>query len=110
MRLPRTLRSFVALLALLGVLFAQLGVAAHACAMPAGGDDCCISMDQPEPALCDAHCEQGDQSLDKPVAAIALPALAMVRVIVPQVAAPPPPQGAPPTAPPAAILHSRLRI
>ena len=106
----RTLRSFVAILALLGVLFAQLGMAAHACPMPAGGDDCCVSMDPPEPALCDAHCEQGGQSLDKPVATIALPVLAVVRTIVPQVAAPPPRQSAPPQARPVSILHCRFRI
>ena len=77
MRSHRFLRLLPAILAMVGVLFAQLGVAAHACAMPADesivmesetGSPCGgMVIDHGQPALCQAHCQQGDQSLDKPL-------------------------------------------
>ena len=79
MKLSRRLRAFAAFLALASVLVSQLALAAYACpgsqgmAMAgialAGNPDatsCGDGVADPQPALCSAHCQQGDQSLDKP--------------------------------------------
>jgi hypothetical protein len=80
-RVKRTLpRSCAALFAILGLLFAQLSVAAFACpgpeamvAVPAmempGCDMAPAERDQSP--LCQAHCVQGDSSIQKPLAAVA---------------------------------------
>lgn len=72
-------------MAIFAVLFAQLAVASYACPflaapvemtapMPDGGCDG-MPMDQDQPALCHAHGQQGDQSLDKPLVPLPQPAL-----------------------------------
>ena len=116
MRSRRSLRAFVAMLALLGVLFAQLGIAAYACPMMSGAGDCCISMDSGDPALCNAHCQQGDQSLDKPAAPLVAPAMRVGTIVAMPLPAARPPPGEPPTflsrptAPSAAVRHCRFLI
>lgn len=76
--MTRRFRSFAALLALVGVLFSQLALAAYACPMESlaqaaamaemdGEGGCCgQSVDGNNPVLCQAHCQQGKQTLDKP--------------------------------------------
>lgn len=91
--MTRRIREFAALLALVCVLFTQLAVPAYACPMlfpdPAavetmaeevgcGGE----SIDAGEKGLCQAHCLQGDQSIEKravvPVNSFtAIPAMAL---------------------------------
>ena len=120
--MTRRLRFAAAIFALFGMLFAQLAVPAHACAVDAGivqaADDvhaCCDGASGGDgEALCQAHCQQGDQSLDKPSGAVAQ--LAAVAALAAPVAEPP--ASKPPlpslltraTAPPAALLHCRLRF
>ena len=82
--MKRTTRFLAAWLAFLAVLFSQLAVASYACPFMAapvemtapmeGGCDG-MPMDQDQPALCHAHGQQGDQSLDKPLVAFPQPAL-----------------------------------
>jgi len=71
MRLPRRHRVLAALIALVGMLFMQLAVAAYAC--PGSGEPLpptamadCDEVDPAAPALCHAHCQDGQTSLDKP--------------------------------------------
>ena len=130
MKLSRRLRSAAAFLALSGVLFAQLAVAAYACPGPEamtfaaaqagpGADlPCCgDGVPDPQPALCAAHCQQGDQSLDKP-AAPNLPAAAIATGLAAPslVADAAPPPGRQPsllsrsTEPALALRHCCLRI
>ena len=70
------IRSLAAILALIGLLFAQLAMAAYVCPMADGSgrslgaptqDGGCdgMPMDAAAPALCLAHCQQGDQSADR---------------------------------------------
>lgn len=81
MKLLRKYRILTALIALFGMLFMQLAVASYACpevpgmsgatimATDAGGMDPMPGCDQPDPkapALCHAHCIDGQASLDKP--------------------------------------------
>ena len=100
MKLPRPIRFAAALVALVGMLFAQLAVAAYACpdllgaqadasvaamvmdtehqehqAMPG-----CAEIDLEQPALCQAHGQAGDQALDKPQAPNVPPAIAILLV------------------------------
>ena len=114
MRLSRSIRSVVAILALLGVLLGQLGIAAYACPMMAGSGDCCVSMDDGEPALCQAHCQQDDRSSQLPVVQALAPAVAVERIVAPTPAATPPPDPPSllerPTAPCAAVRHCRFLI
>jgi hypothetical protein len=130
MKLFRRLRVFAAFLALATLAVAQAGLAAYVCtgdapmarAMAmAQGDremDCCgDAAADPQAALCDAHCQQGDRSLDKPPAPV-LSALAAETPAVPAVAAPypSPPPGILPsllaraTAPSVAVRHCCFRI
>lgn len=133
MKISRRLRFLAAFVAMTGVLLSQLALAAYACPGPqamtlavpqleAGTTDmpCCgDGVADPQPALCAAHCQQGNQSLDKP-AAPALPVL-MPAAILPGLAAPdaardPDPPGeqrsllARQTAPSVALRHCCLRI
>lgn len=81
--MKRTTRLMAAWLALFAVLFSQLAVASYACPflaapveMTAPMDGCDgMPMDQDQPALCHAHGQQGDQSLDKPLVSLPQPAL-----------------------------------
>ncbi|MBY0243593.1 MAG: hypothetical protein K2X55_30245 [Burkholderiaceae bacterium] len=78
MRLSRPSRFFAVLAAVVSVLFSQLAMAAYACpglptgqamAMAAEADHVmpdCEQMDSALPALCHAHMQAGDQTLDKP--------------------------------------------
>lgn len=124
----RRLRFLAALLALASVLFAQLAIAAYACPIAAGlaqeasageGGCCGKAMDPEQPALCAAHCQQGDQSLDKPSASLPglgpwLPVSAPPGIL--DAAERPRPPGelasllARDTAPAAAVRHCRLRF
>lgn len=99
MRLSRSSRIIGALVALLCVLFSQVAVAAYACpGMRVGeaiegmlpstaeveqhGMPDCDEMDSSQPALCHAHMQSGDQSLDRPVSPSVHPALAVSLVPV----------------------------
>ena len=125
MKLPRRLRFLTALLMLASLAIAQVAMAAHACAMPMAvdamveeGHDCCEkAVPEAQPALCEAHCQQGDQSRDTP--SVALPALAAPSVLAAWPAAPPataPPPGELPSllaraaAPPLAVRHCRFHL
>ena len=132
MKLSRRLRSLAAFLALLGVLFSQLALASYACPGPQamalaaitldenqGVPSCPEGVSEPRPALCAAHCQQGDQSLDKP-AALVLPAIPLVAILPGLFAPIEPPAAAPPgeqrsllaraTAPSLAVRHCCLRV
>ena len=115
--MTRRVRSFSALLALLALLFAQIAVAAYAC--PMAGDCGGMSLDSQQPALCQAHGLQGDQSLDKPspplpdpVAATRVPALpgALLDPAIPIASSPLQSLLSRVTAPPLAVRHCCLRI
>ena len=80
-------RHFAALLALVAVLFSQLAVSAFACPgmdgmaqVAAAAEETPPCHEQPSPQeptpLCQAHCQQGDQSSD--VRGASLPVFAMV--------------------------------
>lgn len=134
MRLRRKYRLLTALVALVGVLFTQLAIAAYACpslygsqdtAMVANAPSAMASMpdcDQPdstEPALCLAHCQDAKSSLDKPELPAVAPATFFVSSILVALA---PPRLAPlndvgrdslllrTTSPPIAIRHCCFRI
>jgi hypothetical protein len=83
MKLRRPSRFVAALLALFGMLFMQLAVAAYVCEetqvhtsgssimstqpeAAARGMPDCGSYDTSQPGLCQAHAQNGNQSLDKP--------------------------------------------
>ena len=122
------LRSFAAFLALVSVLFSQLAVSAYACpgkdsmSPPAAVADHdmpgCDRMAAPEEpdTLCQAHCEQGDQSPTQ--AGVTLPAAATSSLGAVAWAMPADPLHAPtqvsllerPTGPPLAVRHCRFRI
>ena len=117
-----------ALFALATVLFSQLAVSAYACAGPgsmqavaAAAEEMPGCDEMPAPgersAICKAHCELGDQSLDK--AGSIAPASAISSVCAPVAWAPPredcsaPTQASlleRPTGPPLAVRHCRFRI
>lgn len=95
MRLTRRSRFASALIALFGVLFMQLAMAAYACpslqpaepvamTMASGDHDgmagCEEVVDIEQPALCHAHAQIGDQSLDKPASPGVAPSVAVVLV------------------------------
>lgn len=123
------IRSLVTLFTILGVLFSQFAVAAYAC--PGVQRMAMASIESPErppchespgpdsiDALCQAHCQQGDQSVERVAAPLPAPAIpvsfAIVRVEAPPLAEPPPkPQLSlleRPTEPPAAVRHCRFLI
>lgn len=132
MKLPRSLRVFAAIVALLGMLVAQLGIASYTCPMGTAGDveamqdmeatmPGCGGMviDDREPGLCLAHCQQGDQSPENPrvppvaaVVALGPSALPLVLETGPPVALPEEPRSllARPTAPALAVRHCCFRI
>jgi hypothetical protein len=122
---------FAAILAVVAVLFAQLAVSAYACpgmdamaqpAVVAGDTPPCHQNPTPtEPTpLCQAHCQQGDQSLDQrgvsapAVSFVALPvSWRPLRIAVSD--APPAPRAQlslleRPTGPPLAVRHCRFHI
>ncbi|HCY62240.1 MAG TPA: hypothetical protein DHV59_05305 [Oxalobacteraceae bacterium] len=107
MRLSRPSRFFAVLLAVVSVLFSQLAMAAYACpgmltdqamamAMAAEIEHVmpdCEQMDSAQPALCHAHMQAGDQTLDKPpspnvpptVAVLLMPAMSDLHLAHPPV-------------------------
>jgi hypothetical protein len=125
---PSRLRSFAALLALVSVLFSQLAVSAYACpgkdsmSRPAVLADHdmpgCDRMAAPgeRSAICQAHCEQGDQSPTQ--GGVMLPAAATCSLGAAAWPMPPDVPAAPtqasllerPTGPPLAVRHCRFRI
>ena len=97
MKLTRKYRILTALVALFGVLFMQLAVAAYACPGLQGGDMSqamaddgapmqsmpgCDQPDSAKPALCHAHCLDGKSSLDKPQTPVASAAAVIVSSIL----------------------------
>ena len=115
--MTRRVRSFSALFALLALLFAQIALASYAC--PTAGDCGGMPLDSQQPALCHAHGQQGDQSLDKPsaplpdpVATTPVPALPGTLLDPLILIAPSPLQSllSRATAPPLALRHCCLRI
>lgn len=93
MRFPRKSRTLTALIALLAVLFMQWAVASYVCpnAQESRGFDTSVgshapmqsmpNCDQPDsanPALCQAHCQDVQASLDKPVTPVVLAAASLV--------------------------------
>lgn len=97
MKLPRKYRFLTALVALFGMLFMQLAVAAYACpglssgsgsvtmaadASPMQSMPGCDQPDPAKPALCHAHCQDGKSSLDKPDVPVVSPATVMVSTIL----------------------------
>jgi hypothetical protein len=135
MKLRRKYRVLTALIALLGVLFTQLAVAAYVCpslikgdlhpTMMAGDSSPMQSMpncDQPdstEPALCLAHCQDAKSSLDRADLPTVAPATFIVSSILTALT---PPRLAPIrdverdslllriTSPPISIRHCCFRI
>ena len=114
MKLPRKHRILTALIALFGMLFMQLAVAAYACPMPG-----CDQIDEAQPALCHAHCQAGKSAPDKAEAPVVTPAAVIVTAILapPEPLAPVGLPGAEPasflqrsTAPPISIRHCCFRI
>lgn len=96
MRLSRPSRFIAVMLAVISVLFTQLAMAAYACpgmpvaqamgmAMTTAAEAVhampdCDEMDLEQPALCHAHMQAADQSLDKPVSPSVLPFVAVLLV------------------------------
>lgn len=136
MKLPRTHRLLTTLVALFGMLFMQWAVASYACPGLQAGDgsgaaraaqtdmppmpDC--DQQQPDaarPALCHAHCHDGQASPDRAEAPAVFPAAVLVSTLL---AAFEPlvedssPDAEPPsflhraTAPPVSIRHCCLRL
>lgn len=92
MKLSRPSRFFAVLLAVVSVLFSQLAMAAYACpglstgqamVMAAEPDHVmpdCEQMDSAQPALCHAHVQAGDQTLDKPPSPNVSPTVAVLLI------------------------------
>lgn len=127
----RSLRFSLAVLMTMSVLFSQLAVSAYACAgAPAMAWAAAASMESmagcdempadERSALCEAHCLQGDRSLDKPAVSLqaaAFPSAYPMPMPVPASYAgagvPQGPLGSlldRPTEPPLAVRHCRFHI
>ena len=123
-------RVVAALLAIASLLFAQLAISAFACpgaeamvrsapAMDMPGCDMAPAQRDQSP-LCQAHCFQGDSSIQKPLAVAAgmaaicaHPAEGLARAALAADPLPPDRQGSlleRPTGPPLAVLHCRFLI
>ena len=118
-------RPFVAFLVLVSLLFSQLAVAAYACpgarsmvaaaSMPDMPD--CDMDDTRRDALCQAHCQQSDQSRDTHQASLPVVALSSRPCLVVSLRQPLRPAAHAfgfaldrPIEPPAPIRHCRLHI
>ena len=112
-------RRLIALVAMAALAFAQAAVAMHGCVIPVPDEAAMPCHEEPAPdptALCQAHCQAGQQSVDqaKPLGAtdVVAPLLAVVEVVV---AVPPPhavrsePVLAHAASPPIPILFQRFR-
>ena len=128
--MTRRLRLIAVVLALAGMLFGQLAVAAYACPVlgaylqagsPSALEDCCdrAPADTDAPALCHAHCDPGAQAFEKPAGGLPLqgPASTPATILAgPHLAAIVAVPGEQPslllraTAPPVALRHCCLRI
>lgn len=103
--MTRQLRFLTALIALVGLLFAQLAVAGYACPahqagmtnesaapLASAGNQAmpgCEQMDSDQPSLCHAHAQDASQSLDKPELPNLLPfSAAALTLVVLHIAAP----------------------
>ena len=97
MKPTRKVRILTAFVALCGMLFMQLAVAAYACPGLTGAGTTeavaahqlsvrsmpgCDQPDPAKPALCHAHCLDGKSSLDKPDAPVVAPAAIVVSAIL----------------------------
>ena len=127
----RRLRRGAAFLALVSVLFAQFAIASYACPGPAAMATAAVSpmADMPgceesapaaeRTALCQAHCQQGDQALEHSgaslggaIASMSYPVVARMEPApadVPSSRAPDPMLERP-TGPPLAVRHCRFHI
>jgi len=135
MRLPRKHRFLTALIALIGMLFMQLAVASYACPGLQAGDASelvadpsdvtrsmapCEQPDAEQPALCHAHCQDGESSLGKYEPPTVSPAVVIVAALlhIPEPAFAGDVPGVEPspsllrriTAPPISIRHCCFRI
>jgi hypothetical protein len=128
----RRFRSFAAVLALVALVYAQAMASVHACdgqafaraavATDAGAQplpDCCDEEQPAQQPLCDTHCQQGKQTLDRGQAPIVAPVAATAFVLplvvtgVDIASAPPavhPPDLARITEPPISIRNCCFRI
>jgi hypothetical protein len=117
--LARRYRRSIATIAMAALAFAQAAVAMHACVIPVPHETAMPCHDAPPPdpsALCHAHCQADQQTVDqaKPLAAavVVAPLLAVVEIAI---AVPPPhavrsePVLAHAASPPLPILYQRLR-
>jgi hypothetical protein len=126
----RRRRAFAALFALVSLLFSQLAVSAYACPGSDSMAGAAVSMQEAPPPcheqpagktptpLCQAHCQQGDQSSD--VRAASLPAVTFVALPSPglmlsladdaRAMATQPSLLERPTGPPLAVRHCCFRI
>jgi hypothetical protein len=97
MQLRRKYRVLTALVALCGMLFMQLAVAAYTCPglkaagtseaattdqVPMQSMPGCDQPDPAKPALCHAHCLDGKSSLDKPEVPVVSPAAVIVSALL----------------------------
>ena len=97
MKLRRKYRILTALVALFGVLFTQFAIASYVCQDAGRGNDMvAMAADAPamesmpgcdhsvpaNPALCHAHCQDGNSSLDRPEVPMVSPATVLVSAIV----------------------------
>ena len=128
-RVKAPLRAVSAVLCIVAVLFSQLAMSAYACPGADGMATAASAAQEVPPcheqeprdepsALCAAHCQQGDQSLDRSVvpavALVALPGSVFLAAL--PVQQPAPRAGSQssllerPTGPPLAVRHCRFRI
>ncbi|WP_420477186.1 hypothetical protein [Noviherbaspirillum sp. ST9] len=100
MKLPKHLRFFAALLAMVSVLFSQLAIAAYVCPSVADGQaqhalaamqamsehhdaSACNDMDDTQSSLCRTHCQGDNQSVERPQPPNVTPSVAVI--LVPEV-------------------------
>lgn len=126
MKFTRPTRVFAALLALVGVLYMQLALAAYVCpevakapspAMAKMASCADMPVDADQPTLCAGQDYAAGKSLDKPPAPNVAPFIAASFVGTVMALAPPAMHGAaiarpepPPASPPASLLHCCLRL
>ncbi len=134
MKLRRKYRILTALVALFGVLFTQFAIASYVCRDAGRGNDLlamsadasvmesmpgCDHSVPANPALCHAHCQDGNSSLDRPDIPVVSPATVLVSAIAtpvePRASAPLPDDESESlllriTSPPISIRHCCFRI
>ena len=126
MKFTRPSRVFAALLALVGVLYMQLALAAYVCpevvkapapVMKQMASCADMALDPEQPTLCAGQDYTSANSLDKPAAPTVVPFIAAAQVGTVVLAAPPFIEGASvarhsplPAPPPVSLLHCCLRL